>query len=64
MYGLKKLIDHIDITVLNTELLTVKKEWNYRNVNNPYSRIYYVTEGSGTFGTMAKNMSFVPEIFT
>lgn len=48
MIGLKNLTDHLDITVLNTELLTVHREWNYRNVNNPYSRIYYVTEGAGT----------------
>ena len=47
MIGLKKIIDYLDITILNIELFTVGKEWNYRNVSNPYSRIYYLTEGCG-----------------
>ena len=47
MIGLKKLIDNIDITILNAELYAAGKEWNYKNVNNPYSRLYYVTEGTG-----------------
>jgi AraC-like DNA-binding protein len=47
MIGLKRIIDYLDITILNIELFTVGKEWNYRNVSNPYSRIYYITEGYG-----------------
>ncbi len=48
MIGLKKIIDYLDITILNIELYTVGPEWNYRNVSNPYSRIYYITDGYGT----------------
>ena len=48
MIGLKNIIDYLDITILNIELFTAGKEWNYRNVSNPYSRLYYVTEGYGT----------------
>jgi AraC-like DNA-binding protein len=48
MIALKKIIDYLDITILNIEFFTVGKEWNYRNVSNPYSRIYYITEGYGT----------------
>lgn len=47
MIGLKQIIDYLDITILNIELFTVGTEWNYRNVSNPYSRLYYVTEGYG-----------------
>jgi AraC-like DNA-binding protein len=48
MIGLKEIIDYLDITILNIELFTAGKEWNYRHVSNPYSRIYYITEGDGT----------------
>lgn len=48
MIGLKSMIDNLDMTILNIELYTVGPEWNYQNVNNPYSRIYYITEGEGT----------------
>jgi AraC-like DNA-binding protein len=48
MFGLKNLIDNVDITVLNAEFYSVGKEWDYRDVSNTYSRIYYLTEGSGT----------------
>lgn len=44
---MKFFLDHTDITVLNAELHTVGMEWNYRHVNNPYSRIYYITAGHG-----------------
>ena len=47
MYGLKKIMDNIELTVLNIEFHAVGKEWNYANVNNPYSRIYYITQGKG-----------------
>lgn len=46
MQGLKSIIDNLDITILNIELYSVGAEWNYQNVNNPYSRIYYITEGT------------------
>jgi len=48
MIGLKKIIDYLDITILNIELFTAGKEWNYCHVSNPYSRIYYIMEGYGT----------------
>lgn len=47
MIGLKNILDNLDITIHNLELYTVGREWNYRKVNNPYSRIYYLTEGWG-----------------
>lgn len=45
MIELKKIIDQMEITILNTELYSVGKKWNYKNVINPYSRIYYITDG-------------------
>jgi len=47
MFGLKHILDTLDITILNTEYYTVGPEWNYQHVSNPYSRIYFVTEGYG-----------------
>jgi AraC-like DNA-binding protein len=47
MERLKKILDTMEIDLLNIEYCRVGREWNYRNVNNPYSRIYLVTEGSG-----------------
>ncbi|MCG8527838.1 MAG: hypothetical protein MI748_15760, partial [Opitutales bacterium] len=44
----------MDITILNIELYTAGKEWNYKNVSNPYSRIYYITDG---FATIQHNQS-------
>ena len=48
MNRLKKILDKLDIDILNIEYYSAGREWNYRNVNNPYSRIYLVTEGFGT----------------
>jgi AraC-like DNA-binding protein len=48
MERLKKLLDKMEIDILNVEYCRVGTEWNYRNVNNPYSRIYLVTHGTAT----------------
>jgi len=60
MIGLKNLIDNVDITVLNAEFYTVGSEWNYRGVSNPYSRIYYLTEGSGTIEHHGRQYKMLP----
>jgi len=49
MLELKKLLDRIDINILNAELYTGDRSWNYKNVNNPYSRIYLITDGYARF---------------
>lgn len=48
MLGLKHILDSLAITILNIELCPVDRRWNYRHVNNPYSRLYLITEGSGS----------------
>ena len=67
MAGLKNLIDHLDITILNIEYYSVGKEWNYQKISNPYSRIYYITDGYGEiylrgrkYELVAGNMYLIP----
>jgi len=60
MIGLKKIIDHLDITILNVELFTVGTEWNYQNASNPYSRIYYLTDGEGTVRHHGRTYALLP----
>ena len=60
MIGLKNIIDYIDITILNIELYTVGREWQYQNISNPYSRIYYITEGYGEIEHHGKKYELVP----
>lgn len=45
MSELKKILDRIDINILNAELYRGDTAWNYKHVNNPYSRIYLITDG-------------------
>jgi len=44
---LKNILDKLQIDVLNIERYRVGTEWRHNNVNSPYSRLYYITEGSG-----------------
>lgn len=60
MVGLKNIIDHLDITILNIELFTVGAEWNYCNVSNPYSRLYYITKGYGRIRHHNRAYDLVP----
>lgn len=60
MIGLKKTLESIEITILNIELYSVGTEWNYRNVSNPYSRIYYITAGSGSIRHHGQEYELIP----
>lgn len=60
MIELKKLLDRIDITILNAELYSVGTSWNYKNVNNPYSRIYFIMDGSAQLTMHNKKYDLTP----
>ncbi len=44
---LKNILDKLQIDVLNIERYRVGAEWRHNSVNSPYSRLYYITQGSG-----------------
>lgn len=44
---LKYLLDMLDLMILNTELYQVHTEWRHKKVSSPYSRLYYIVEGTG-----------------
>jgi len=60
MIELKKLLDRIDITILNTELYSVGTLWNYKNVNSPYSRIYCMICGCAQLTMHNKKYDLTP----
>ena len=55
------------VTVLNVGLAVHNADWNWKNVNSPFTRLYYVTEGSaqielpdGIYTLSPKHMYFIP----
>ena len=39
-------IDQLHLLILNAGLAIHNADWNWRNVNSPFTRLYYVTEGA------------------
>ena len=39
-------IDQLHLLILNVGLAIHNADWNWRNVNSPFTRLYYVTEGA------------------
>ncbi len=39
-------IDQLHLLVLNVGLAVHQGDWNWKNVNSPFTRLYYVTEGT------------------
>lgn len=39
-------IDQLHLLILNVGLAIHNADWNWRNVNSPFTRLYYVTEGT------------------
>jgi len=65
-------IDQLHPLLLNIGLAVHEADWNWKNVNSPFMRIYYVTEGSAqiempTYGIVrlkAGHMYFIPAFTT
>lgn len=39
-------IDQLHLLILNVGLAIHNADWNWKNVNSPFTRLYYVTEGT------------------
>lgn len=60
-------VDQLHPLVLNVGLAIHNADWNWKNVNSPFTRLYYVTEGSaqielptGTYLLKPHHMYFIP----
>lgn len=60
-------VEQIHPLVLNVGLAVHNADWNWKNVNSPFTRLYYVTEGSaqielpdGIYTLSPKHMYFIP----
>ena len=40
------LVDKLHPLVLNVGLAVHNADWNWKNVNSPFTRLYYITEGA------------------
>ena len=38
-------IDQLHLLVLNVGLAIHNADWNWKNVNSPFTRLYYINEG-------------------
>lgn len=61
------LVDKLHPLVLNIGLAIHNADWNWKNVNSPFTRLYYVTEGTAqvlisgkTQILKANHMYFIP----
>ena len=39
-------IDKLHLLILNVGLAIHNADWNWKNINSPFTRLYYVTEGT------------------
>lgn len=60
-------VEQMHPLVLNAGLAVHNADWNWKNVNSPFTRLYYVTEGSaqielpdGIYTLSPKHMYFIP----
>lgn len=60
-------VEQMHPLVLNIGLAVHNADWNWKNVNSPFTRLYYVTEGSaqielpdGIYTLSPKHMYFIP----
>lgn len=39
-------VERLNLLLLNVGLATHNADWNWKDISNPFTRIYYVTEGN------------------
>lgn len=44
----KTLLDMLELNILSVERYRVHSEWRHRKVSSPYSRLYYIVDGTGS----------------
>lgn len=64
-------VERLHLLTLNVGLSQQNGDWNWKNVNSPFARLYYVTEGkaqivlpSGTYTLLPHHMYFIPAFTT
>lgn len=64
------LVDKLHHLVLNVGLSVHNADWNWKNVNSPFMRMYYITEGtaqielSGNIQILKQNYLYFISAFT
>ncbi len=58
-------VDKLHPLVLNIGLAIHNADWNWKNVSSPFTRLYYVTEGTAQILISGKNPDFKsqPHVF-
>lgn len=64
---LERFVLDFDLQILNTDLLRVGRDWSWKNVNSPFTRLYYVVDGKAAvrlganrYELTAGNMYLIP----
>ena len=60
-------IDKLHLLILNVGLAIHNADWNWKNINSPFTRLYYVTEGTaqiilpiGTYELSPNHLYLIP----
>jgi AraC-like DNA-binding protein len=57
---MNKTLQSIKLSLLNTNLVELDEKWNYDNVVSPFSRLYYVKEGSAVVAHNDREFNLKP----
>ena len=52
------LVDKLHPLVLNVGLAVHNADWNWKNVNSPFTRLYYITEGTAQIQLSGERTNF------
>ena len=52
------LVDKLHPLVLNVGLAVHNADWNWKNVNSPFTRLYYITEGTAQNTVIGERTNF------
>ena len=53
-------VEQMHPLVLNVGLAVHNADWNWKNVNSPFTRLYYVTEGSAQIDFLMEYIRYHP----
>ena len=52
-------IDQLHLLILNVGLAIHNADWNWKNVSSPFTRLYYIMEGTARWNAGTKTTSSI-----
>ena len=57
----EKIVNHLNIEILDHGIVNCDATWNYKNISSPFNRLYFILDGEGEIENSSHKFTLTPE---